>query len=133
MPSEHDKDETFEAIFDFKMLEGTEYYNIDNEFSLAVLVGKTGDKVGRESLTTLNSDYFDHHPNSNKLIKSLHAWFWFSGGIKTYSNFRGQAITLADKKVYMQLSDGHPEVENMAEKFPAAETIPERIYGYEKL
>ena len=34
MPSEHDKDETFEAIFDFKMLQGTEYHNIDNEFTI---------------------------------------------------------------------------------------------------
>jgi len=132
MPSEHDKDETFEAIFDFKMLQGTEYHNIDNEFTLSVLVGNTGDKIGRESLTALNSDYIDHHPNSNKLMKCLHAWFWFSGGIKSYSNFRGQGITLADKKVYMQLSNGHPEVENIAESFPYAETIPEKIYGYEK-
>ena len=40
MPSEHDKDETFEAIFDFKMLQGTEYHNIDNE-SCGRKTGKT--------------------------------------------------------------------------------------------
>ena len=129
MASEHDLEETLDSVFDFKLLSGTEANNIDNQFHLTVLTGNKGDRIGRMSLNALNPDYFDLHPDSNKLMKSLHCWFWFSGGIKVFTDFRGQEITLADKRVYLKLSPGHPETENIVEVYPPPEILPEHIMG----
>ena len=130
MASEHDLDgDHLETIFDFVGVEGAPQHTIDNQFQLSVLVGNKGDKIGRRSLSVLNADFMDHHPESNKLIKSLHCWFWLSGGIKVFTDFRGQEITLADKRVYLTLSPGHPEVENIAEVYPPPEVLPEHIMG----
>ena len=95
MASEHDLDgDHFESIFDFVGVEGAPQHTIDNQFQLSVLVGNKGDKIGRRSLKALNHDYIDHHPESDKIIKCLHCWFYCSGGVKTYTDLRGQGVTV---------------------------------------
>ena len=128
MASEHDMSgDFFDTIFDFKMLSGTQAHNIDNEFQLTVMVGNKGDKIGRRSLNVLNPDFIDHHPESDKLIKSLHCWFYCSGAFKSYTDFRGQGVTVEDWRVYLNLQPPtHPEIVNVVDVYPLPD-LPDGI------
>ena len=128
MPSEHDLEgDILDTIFDFKALDGAPQHTIDNQFQLSVMVGNKGDKIGRTSLNVLNHDYMDHHPESDKLIKSLHCWFYCSGGFKSYTDLRGEGITAKDWRVYLSLqSPTHPEILNLVDNYPPPD-LPDGI------
>ena len=127
MASEHEFEETLDGMFDFVGIPGTPQHTIDNQFQLSVLVGHKGDKIGRRSLKGLNSDFMDYHPESDKLIKSMHCWFYCSGAFKSYSDLRGQGITLEDKKVYLSLQPPtHPEISNLVDNYPLPD-LPDAI------
>ena len=128
MVSEHDLDgDVLDTIFDFKALEGAPQHTIDNQFQLSVLVGNKGDKIGRRSLSVLNPDFIDHHPESDKLIKSMHCWFYCSGAFKSYTDLRGQGITVEDWRVYLGLQPPtHPEILNLVDNYPPPD-LPDGI------
>lgn len=128
MASEHDLDgDHLESIFDFVGVEGAPQHTIDNQFQLSVLVGNKGDRIGRRSLSALNPDFMDHHPESDKLIKSLHCWFYCSGGFKSYTDLRGQGITVEDWRVYLGLQPPtHPEILNVVDTYPPPD-LPDGI------
>ena len=128
MASEHDLDgDHLETIFDFVGVEGAPQHTIDNQFQLSVLVGNKGDRIGRRSLSALNTDFMDHHPESDKLIKSMHCWFYCSGGFKSYTDLRGQGITVKDWRVYLGLQPPtHPEIANLVDNYPPPD-LPDGI------
>lgn len=130
MASEHDLDgDLLGTIFDFKGIPGTLQHTIDNQFQLSVIVGNKGDRIGRRSLDVLNSDFMDHHPESDKIIKSLHCWFFCSGAFKSHADLRGQGITVEDWRVYLGLGfeEGtHPELVNVVDTYPPPD-LPDGI------
>ena len=68
------------AIFDFGQLEGTEGYVLDDELTIAILKGDTGDKIGR--LTLEEQPHYDsivYYPGFNKIQKSLNNYMFMKG------------------------------------------------------
>ena len=71
------------AIFDFGQLEGTEGYVLDDELTIAILKGDTGDKIGR--LTLEEQPHYDsivYYPGFNKIQKSLNNYMFMKGSLK---------------------------------------------------
>ena len=86
------------SIFEFKP--NGLIANLDDEISIAVLMGNKGDRIGRTHVRCQNNfDEIVFHPESNKLQRPQNIWMFHGGGISVYHNFRNQNVTLKDKRL----------------------------------
>ena len=124
------------SIFEFKP--NGLIANLDDEISIAVLMGNKGDRIGRTHVRCQNNfDEIIFHPESNKLQRPQNIWTFHGGGISIYNNFRNQNVTLKDKRVYLSLGMGSDEMFDkdgmtlLRDGHPPPELIPKRIVGDE--
>ena len=99
------------TIFDFGQLEGTEGYVLDNELTIAILKGDTGDKIGRLMLEEQpHYDSIVYYPGFNKIQKSLNNYMFMKGKLKVcYEWTDDEGITQETTEKFWEIQSNNPE------------------------
>jgi hypothetical protein len=118
------------AIFDFGKLEGTEAYTLDDELTISILKGDTGDKIGR--LTLEEQPHYDsivYYPGFNKIQKSLNNYMFMKGSLKVcYEWTDDEGITQETINKFWELASHNPD-DSYAVKFTESNKLGYTI-GY---
>ena len=92
-----------DVIFDFGSTPEQSMSAIDDLIVITVMSGKKGHKIGRISKNYLKDVDVKFWEGSEKVMKVQNFYMWFDGSIKSYSNLKGENVSLADKKIFLNL------------------------------
>ena len=106
-------------------MENTKVLNIDNEFQLTVLSGKTGQKISRAEFD--EQPYYDkiEYLENYKIYKSLNNYLFMKGKIKIFYEWETDEIAQTDIDKIQELNSSNPE-DSYANK-----TLTDNSYSFE--
>ena len=106
-------------------MENTKVLNIDNEFQLTVLSGKTGQKISRAEFD--EQPYYDkiEYLENYKIYKSLNNYLFMKGKIKIFYEWETDEIAQTDIDKIQELNTSNPE-DSYANK-----TLTDNSYSFE--